>query len=313
MAVLTAIFKILVFPGLLFILALAAAVEFTDRKLYARMQNRKGPKWFIPIADFFKLIGKQSIIPANANKTIVSAMPVVSLASVIAASVYIPVTGLNASFSFDGDIIVVLYFLSMPVLTQFLAGWYSRSVYATIGSVRVVTQMFAYEIPLFMTLLAPTILAQTWSVSGLVKFYNENPLLALINIPAFAASLVTLQCKLARAPFDAPEAETEIVGGPFVEYGGRLLAFYHLSNDCEAVVAISLVAAVFVPFTTEIFALNILLYLIKVFVIVCLLSLIRASMARLRINNTLSFCWKVLVPVASLQIIINLLVRSFIA
>lgn len=313
MELLTMFFKVIIFPGFLFISVYGMAFEFLDRKIYARMQSRKGPRWFIPIADFIKLIGKQSVIPRDANKRMVKIMPVLALAGTISASVYIPVAGLNPSFSFSGDLIVVLYFLTFPVVAQFLAGWYSHSLYATVGAYRTVTQMFAYEVPLFMCLLSPALIADTWCIGEITGYYTEHPLYALINLPAFFTCIIASQCKLSRMPFDAPEAETEIVSGPFVEYGGRLLAFFRMSVDCETVVVISLVSALFLPWTTGVTLINVILNSLKTLSILFVMILMRAVMARMRVNQTVSMFWKSLVPIGAFQMLMNIIVRGWLA
>jgi NADH-quinone oxidoreductase subunit H len=224
--------KILIFPGFLFLTVYGLLFEYLDRKVHARLQNRIGPPWYQPLADFLKLIGKETIIPAGANQTMFQILPVISLSAVAASFIYVPVFGKVSIASFQGDLIVVLYFLTIPTMCLFLAGWYSRGVYSTIGSVRTLTQMFAYEVPLFMALLAPALIAKTWSVTGMTAFYAEHPLYILINIPAFFVALISAQGKLERVPFDTPEAETEIVAGPLVEYSGRLLAIFRIVVDC---------------------------------------------------------------------------------
>ena len=168
-------------------------------------------------------------------------LPVISLSAVAAAFIYDARTGKEAIASFEGDLIVVLYFLTIPTMCLFLAGRYSRGVYATLGSVRTLTQLFAYEVPLFMALLAPALIAKTWSVTGMTAFFAEHPLYILINIPALFVALVAAQGKLERVPFDTPEAETEIVAGPLVEYSSLLLAISE-SIDCELVMIASLVS-----------------------------------------------------------------------
>jgi NADH-quinone oxidoreductase subunit H len=299
-----------IFPGFLFLSVYSFTLDFIDRKLYARMQNRVGPPWYQPLADFFKLIGKKTLIPVDANKTMFRVMPIVSLAAVAAGFLYVPVLGENAVFSFEGDLVIVLYFLTIPPLAMFLAGWYSRGVYATIGATRILTQLFVYEVPLFIAILAPTLIAGTWSISGLTAFYAAHPLYALINLPAAIVSLISFQCKLERAPFDSPEAETEIVSGALVEYGGRLLAFFKMAHTAELVLVISLFTAVFLPFMTGNVFLDFLLYILKTLVVLLISTLMRVSMARLKINNIVSFCWKFLAPVALVQVILNLLIRG---
>lgn len=302
--------KILIFPGFLFLSSYSLLSEYIDRKVYARLQNRVGPPWYQPLADFLKLLGKESIIPTDANRRMFQTVPIISLASVAVAFIYIPVYGSAAIHSFDGDLIIVLYFLTVPTLCMFLAGWYSRGVYATIGSVRTLTQMFAYEVPLFMALLAPALIAQTWSVTGMTAYYSKHPIDILINIPALFVVLITSQGKLERAPFDAPEAETEVVSGALVEYSGKLLAIFKMSLDCELVVLSSIISAIFLPFMTGIPFVDFLLYFAKTIAVLLFLVVMRAAMARIRTDQMVSFCWKYLTPVAVAQIVLNILIRG---
>lgn len=310
MSILEMLFKVLVFPGFLFMFLYSTLMEFLDRKIYARMQNRVGPPWYQPIADFFKLIGKSEIVPADANPAMFRILPLISLTAVAAAFIYVPVLGGRATSYFNGDIVVVLYFLTIPPLAMFLSGWYSRSVYATIGATRILTQLFAYEVPLFMSLLAPTLIAGTWSITGMAEFYAAHPLYVLINIPAMLTALVSIQCKLERAPFDTPEAETEIVSGALVEYGGKLLAFFRMASDCELLLVLSLFSAIFLPFITGRLWVDFILYIVKTLIVLFVLTLMRATMARFEINNTVRFCWKYLSPVAFGQLLLNVLIRG---
>lgn len=304
------ILKILLFPGFAFLAAYAFLLEYVDRKAYARMQNRVGPPWYQPLADFFKLLGKKVIIPRNAGKRTFAALPVVSLAAVATAYVSVPVWGRAAIVGYEGDLVVVLYLLSIPTICLFLAGFSSHDVYTIMGAFRTLTQMFAYEVPLFIAFLSPAVLAGTWSITGILAFYAGRPLLALVNLPAFFIALLSAQSKLERAPFDAPEAETEIVGGALVEYSGRYLAFMHASAMCELAVVTSAIAALFLPILTGFAAADFALYLIKTLALLLLLTLLRASVARIRMDQTLNFCWMVMTPVAIIQIVVNLFLRG---
>ena len=173
------------------------------------------------------------------------------------------------------------------------------------------TQFFAYEVPFYMSLLGPALLSGTWSISGIAAFYHHYPLLLLFNIPSLFVALFTAQGKLERAPFDIPDAESEIVGGTFTEYSGRLLAFFRMTIDCELVVVSALIAAVFFPvFIHENAVLGFILFLGKISVVVFLLSLLRTTVARLRIDQMINFCWKILAPVSLLQILIDLIVKG---
>lgn len=307
---LLSLLKVLAFPGLLFLSTYSLLLEYIDRKVYARMQNRKGPPWYQPLADMLKLIGKKVIIPSNAQKVVFAALPTVSLASVCAAFLCAPVWGQTAVTAYSGDLVAVLYLLTIPTLCHFLAGYNSHEVYSTIGAFRTLTQMFAYEVPLFMAFLSPAILAGTWSISGIAAFYHAHPLYTLINLPAFFVSMLTAQSKLERTPFDAPEAETEIVGGALVEYSGRYLAFFRATAIAELAAIASVLAALFLPFFSGIAWVDFALYLGKTLIIVLLMVLLRATMARIRIDQTLKFFWSVLTPLAMAQMILNLLLRG---
>ncbi|NMD42612.1 MAG: NADH-quinone oxidoreductase subunit H [Firmicutes bacterium] len=310
---LTGLLKILVFPGFIFLTGYGLLFEYLDRKVHARLQNRIGPPWYQPLADLLKLVGKETIIPTEANRTIFSILPVISLSAVAASFIYIPVFGKTSIASLEGDLIIVLYFLLIPTICLFLAGWYSRGVYSTLGSVRTLTQLFSYEVPLFMALLAPALIAKSWSITGITAFYSERPLYILINIPAFLVALISSQGKLERVPFDTPEADTEIVSGPLVEYSGRLLALFRIAVDCELVLVASLVSAIFLPFMSGSPLLDFVLYLLKTIAVLLFLALMRSVMARVRIDQMVNFYWKYLTPIAILQIMVNLLVRSGLA
>ena len=305
---------ILVFPGFLFLTVFALAAEYVDRKLCARLQNRVGPPWFQPLADFIKLAAKEDIVPEQADKPIFKYMPVVALASTVTALFYIPIWGHDALFSFEGDVIVVLYLLTIPTMTFFLGGWYSRSVFSMIGAARSIMQLFAYEIPLFLSILAPCLLANSWSLSVVSLYYAHHPWYMIFNVMGLVLSVVALLGKLERVPFDIPEAETEIVAGSFTEYSGRRLALFRLAISIEMIVGASLIAAAFLPFGLDLGAgWAFLLYLLKVLLIVAAISVFRSLAARLRIDQMMDFCWKVAAPFAFLQVLSNLVVKGLLA
>jgi NADH-quinone oxidoreductase subunit H len=285
-----------------------------DRKLHAKLQNRIGPPWYQPFADFIKLISKGDIVPEQADATVFTLMPIIAFTATLTAFFCIPLWQMRSLYPFNGDLIVVLYLLTIPTLTFFLGGWYSRSVFSMIGAARSIIQLFAYEIPLFLSILAPAMLAGTLSLSEMTIFYSNHFWLAILNLIDFAIALVALLGKLEKTPFDIPEAETEIVAGSFTEYSGRLLAFFRISIDMEMVAGSSLLAAVFLRFGLSLGpALGFILYLVKVLFVVALLSLARTIFARLRIDQMINLCWKYIAPVAFLQLIVDLVVKGIIA
>ncbi len=306
-----ALIYIFLFPGILFLAAFSLTGEYIDRKLSARFQNRVGPPWFQPLADFIKLAAKENIIPDAADTFIFSMMPVFAMASTLTAFFYIPLWWTGTMFSFNGDLVVVLYLLTIPTLSFFLGGWYSGSMYSLIGSVRSLTQLFAYEVPLLISVLAAALLADTWSLGGMTAFYNSHPGYWLFNIGGFVIAVMMLLGKLEKVPFDIPEAETEIVGGSFTEYSGRLLAIIRLSLDLEMIVGASLLAAVFLPWGLGAHPVaGFFLYIAKVVFIIALISLLRTVAARLRIDQMVALCWKYIAPLAFLQVIFILVIKG---
>ncbi|MEI6079681.1 MAG: complex I subunit 1 family protein [bacterium] len=311
MGIASALFNIIVFPGFLFLGVMGLILEYLDRILYARFQNRQGPPFYQPLADFIKLTAKEEIIPEEADRRVFKFMPIIALTAATTAFFYIPMWGTSALFSFTGDVIVVLYLLTIPTVSFFLGGWSSTSMYASIGAVRTLTQLFSYEVLLFLGILSPMLLADTWSLSESTIYYQHHPVMMLLNIAAFAISMIALLGKLEKVPFDIAEAETEIVGGSFTEYTGRLLALFRMAIDVEMVVGASLIAAVFLPFGLMLNpVVAFILYLIKVCIIVFLLSLFRTLFARLRIDQMVSVCWKYFAPLALAQILFVMIVKG---
>jgi len=303
--------NIFIFPGFLFLAVFGWIAEYIDRILCARLQNRIGPPWFQPFADFVKLVSKEEIVPDEANPTMFRLMPVLALTATVCAFFYIPLWGHKALFSFNGDLIVVLYLLTIPTLTYFLGGWYSTSLYSKIGAVRSLTQLFAYEVPLLMGILAPALLANTWSLSEMTVFYSKHPGYWLFNTVGFAISIIAMLGKLEKVPFDIPEAETEIVAGTFTEYSGRLLGLFRLSIDIETIVGSALLAAVYMPFGLGLNpALGFVVFIVKIIFIVSVLATLRTIFARLRIDQMMTFCWKYVSPFAFLQLLLNLVLKG---
>jgi len=305
------LFQLLIFPGFLFLVIFGFAAEYFDRKLYARLQNRIGPPWFQPLADFFKLMGKEEVIPEEANPRIFKLMPIFAVASAVTAFFYIPLGSVKGLFDFKGDIIIVLYLLTIPTLALFLGGWYSTSLYSKLGAVRSITQLFAYEVPLFISILAPALLADTWSLEGITTFYSTHPWYWVFNLLGFAIALIAMLGKLEKVPFDIAEAETEVVAGTLTEYSGRLLGLFKLALNIETIVGASLLAAVFLPFGFHLGPdIGFILYILKVLFIIALMSLSRTVFARLRIDQMMILCWKYIAPLAFIQLLLNLVLKG---
>ena len=319
MAILKPILYILVYPGLLFLLVYSTFVEWVDRKLYARMQNRFGPLHtgragiLQPVADIIKLFAKEDIVPERADRRMFSALPVFAMAIVCTAALYLPVWHYQAApspISFPGDLIVVAYLLTLPTLIFFLAGWHSTNFFSEIGGVRVLTMLFGYEIPLLLALLSPAVLAGSWRLAEIAAFYQGHPLLMPANLLGFLIAVICLQAKLERVPFDIPHAETEIVGGQFTEYSGKKLAFFRLLGDVEMVVGAGLIAAVFLGGFPGGLLPGLAWLVVKTLFVVFLLAALRAATSRIRIDQMISFSWRWLAPLAVLQLFIVILIKG---
>lgn len=302
------LFKLLVFPGFLFVVNFGLFLEWVDRKIYARMQHRVGPPWYQPWLDTIKLFTKEDVIPEKANPFMFTFLPVLDLAAAVTAFLYLPFGGFSSVNPFPGDLVVVVFFLTLSTLLLFLIGWYSGSPFGRVGSLRAVTQFLAYEVPLVLSLLTPALLAGSWSISTIKIVMAQNLSRFLpVTLLALAVSLLSLQGKLLRVPFDAPEAETEIVAGPLTEYTGRRLAFIRLAERAELVVGAGLISNLFLPFDK---VLGMLGFFVSCVVVVFGLSVLRASFARLRIEDTTLISWKYLIPFSALGMALAIMVRG---
>jgi NADH-quinone oxidoreductase subunit H len=323
MAALRTVLYLLVYPGLLFLFVYSTFCEWFDRKLYARLQNRMGPTHtgrfglLQPIADFVKLMAKEDVVPAAADRTMFTLLPIFALAVVSTAGLLLPVWNFDLAVpgptSFSGDLIVLLYLLSLPTIIFFLAGWASTNLFSQIGGTRVLTMLFGYEVPLFLAVLSPAILAGSWRLAEIAAFYQHRPLLILPNLLGFGVALIAVQAKLERTPFDIPHAETEIVGGTFTEYSGKKLALFRLMSDIELVVSAGLLAAVFLGGFPGGALLGFVSFAIKTLFVIALLSLLRAATSRIRVDQVVSFAWRILAPLAVLQVFIVILLKGLLS
>ncbi len=309
----------LIFPGLLFLLAYALFLQYADRKISARMQNRVGPPFLQPFADIVKLLAKEVITPEGVDRKAFDAAPILAFAAVVTAFLYVPVVA-GSPIAFQGDLILVLYLLTLPTIILFLLGWLSRNVFATVGGVRAVTQLFIYEVPFFLALLAPAIAAGSWNISEIMAWQSAHLWILIYQPIGFVLALIGLQAKLERTPFDIPEAETEIVAGPWTELTGRRLALMRLTMDVSMVVGSALVAALFLggpltPWAIEPGWLSVvvgfLLFLVKTFAILLILITIKVAMGRVRIDQLNNLGWKYLASLAVLQVLLVLLMNGW--
>lgn len=294
---------LILFPGGLFLLISGLFYEWADRKLVARYQNRIGPRWFQPLADFLKLLSKEEVTPKGVNAFLFYALPVVAVAGALTAALYVPMAGLQPVFSFSGDLIVVLYLLSLLTLCMGLAGTVTLNRFSLVGATRTLTQMFSYEAPLLLALIGPALAAGTWQVSEINDFAAQSTWMALIQPVGFIVALVGLMGKLELPPFDAPEAETEIVAGALTEYSGRGFALFRLGKNIELVIGLTLMAAFYLGGLA-----NPLEFLLKTLGLLLLLSMLQSLFARLRIDQVVGLWWRIGALLALANILLVLFV-----
>ncbi len=295
---------LLIFPGGLFLMASGLVYEWVDRKLIARYQNRVGPRWFQPLADVVKLLAKEEIIPAGVSRGLFVALPVIGMAGALTAALYVPIAGFAPSFSFAGDLIVTLYLLSMMTLCLGLAGANTTDRFSLIGATRTLTQLFSYEAPFLLALLGPAIVAGTWNIAEINEFASQNIWLVVTQLIGFLVALVGLLGKLEMPPFDAPEAETEIVSGALTEYSGRGLALFRLGKDVELVVGLTLVASFYLGGIA-----NPLEFLLKTLGLLVVMAGMQSLFARLRIDQTVGLWWRIGALLALVQLLVLIVVR----
>ncbi len=286
MSLVSSLTALALFPGGLFLLVSGLLYEWVNRKLLALLQNRVGPRWFQPFADTLKLLAKEEIVPTGANPYLFIGLPLVALAGALTAALYVPLAGLAPSASFQGDLIVVFYLLSLLTLCLGLAGTNTTDRFSLIGATRTLTQVFSYEAPFLLSLLGAAAVAGSWQISSITAYATQHWLI-LTQPLGFLVALIGLMGKLEMPPFDAPEAHTEIVAGALTEYSGRGLAFFHLGKAVELIVGLTLISVFFLGGLS-----NPLWFLVKTLLLLFVLVVLQALLTRLRIDQTVGLWWR---------------------
>ncbi len=301
------LFYLFIFPGAFFLLISGWFFEWFDRKLLARFQRRVGPRWFQPLADLLKLFGKEDLLPTGANEFAAAALPIISLGAVLAAGIYVPIAGFSP-VSFEGDLIVIITLLSLPTLSYYLAGIISVGVYSMLGGGRSLLQFFSYEVPLLIALSGPAVMAGSWSIQGIIQSQIQMGPFLLFQPLGFLLAVAGLIGKLKRDPLDIPKAKSEVVAGSLTEYTGIKLAFWHLVMSIQAVVGIFLLVNLYLSWSNVSGkVLSTLVFFLESMLMMVLLSAASAVFARLRIDQLADLGWKILVPLALLQLLVVIL------
>jgi len=301
MNILTALLRILVFPGLLFAVPAAWFFLWTERKSVALMQGRVGPPFMQPFYDFVKLLGKEMPPREGIAGALLRLWPLLAVSSAAGAVALLPV--LPAYGGFQGDLILLLALLEMPSVCIIAAGFSSRSVFSEIGSAREAVLSVSYNIVFLLAILSIAASQHTFRLDAIAHL-PASPLLWL----GVVALLVCLPAKLHINPFSLPNAEQEIYSGPMIEYAGPELAMWELAHGLEWVAATGLVATLAAPHIGSAWIAGLVFAAISC-AIVLLLSTVAAATARVAIDKSVRFYWQCTVAFAVLVLSSAIFVR----
>jgi NADH-quinone oxidoreductase subunit H len=299
------IFYVVVFPGFLFTALLGLTAGWVDRKLSARFQFRSGPPFLQNFNDFFKLMGKETIVSKQGIHSLFIAAPFISFAVIVIVSA---MTGMALFYKIGliGDLIVIMYLLMIFSVMIILGGSSSGNIYSSIGAGREIKLLLADELVFILVLLVPIIKSGYMiRLDEIIIFQDQYGMMinSVSGFIAFIAVLFCIQAKMTLPPFHIPEAETELVEGPFMEYSGPPLAFWKLNHFMLYVLfPFLLIALFFGGFTLE--GTGILWSLGKYILILFLIIVIKNTNPRIRIDTALNFFWKYAVPVMIAAVIL---------
>ena len=314
--------KVLVFPGIGFIMGFVTLVIWFERKFLARIHLRIGPYHvgpvmglFQPVADAVKLLGKEIIIPDRAIKPLYNLAPIAAVAISALSIAVIPFGPLGPALNWtiytsSLSLLVVLVIFSTRPLIIVSAAWASNNKYSTIGALRTAFQLYAYEVPLLLSIVSIVAVTGSFDLTRIVM--SQSSLWFVFTQPlGFTVSFLAVMAELSRRPFDIPLAEQEIVFGWCTEYTGIQFLCFMLSEYIDLLVGSLLIVLLFLGGWLGPFQLPpLLLFLAKVAIVVTLIIMGRGAFPRIRIDQLLRAGWKMLIPAAVVQIMLTTLLAG---
>ncbi len=286
-----------------------------ERKVSAHMQSRLGPMhvggwhgWAQTIADMVKLLFKEDIIPAKADKWVHRIAPIVVFVPSLMAFLVIPFEKNLIGQDLNAGILLIFAFSSLAVLAIIMGGWASNNKYTLLGGIRSAAQMVSYEIPLVLSVLSVIMLVGSLKLNDIVEAQQGWHWFAFTQPLAFMLYIIAATAEVNRTPFDLPEAESEIVSGYNTEYSGLKYGFFMLSEFTNMLIVALVAATVFMggwqgpkwlPLP------GIIWLLLKTYLIVFVLMWFRWTFPRLRVDRLMDFGWKVLIPLAFVNIFLT--------
>ncbi len=301
-----------------------AYATYYERKAIARIQVRIGPNragpWGLlqPMADGLKLIFKEEFIPAKADKVLFTLAPIITvipaflIAAVIPWGGEVPFLGRTAHLYLADINVATLYIVAVGSLAVYgivLAGWSSNNKYSLLGGLRSAAQMISYELALGLALVGPILIAGSMSLVKIVE--AQKSVWFIVYQPlAFVIFLIAAFAEINRSPFDLPEAEQELTGGYHTEYSGMRFALFFMAEYIKVVAMSAIIAALFLggyygPGVAAHPWLGPVYMFIKILALVFFAIWTRATLPRLRYDRLMAFGWKVLFPLALLNVFLT--------
>ena len=294
-----------------------------ERKVVARIQDRIGPNrvggrygLLQPIADVIKLLTKEDITPAGADKLAYNIAPLIVVVASLMMWAVIPFAPGVSGTNLNVGVFYILSISSVSVVALILAGWGSNNKYALLGAFRSVAQLVSYEVPMIMALLIPVILAGSMSAQRIVV---EQSVWYVLIVPLSALIFfISALAELGRTPFDLLEADSEIVAGYHIEYSGMKFAMFFLAEFVSTLFMSALFVTIYLggwrgPFAVEYPILGLLYFGIKLFLVYFIIVWIRGTLPRVRIDQLLDLNWKFLVPMVLVLILVVAVVDRSVA
>ncbi len=283
-----------------------------ERKVSAHIQNRMGPMivgWhgtLQPVADTIKLLLKENIVPAGADKFLWWLAPFFVVIPSVMAFVPIPFTDTWVVHDLDIGILYVTSIASVCVLGIFMAGWGSNNKYSLLGGMRSAAQIISYEVPLLLSLVLVVMETGTLSMQGIVRAQEHGWFILKPNLAvAFLIYLISATAEVNRVPFDIPEAESELGAGYHTEYTGMKFAMFFVAEYTNLFIISAVAATLFLGGWHGPLLPPIVWFLFKAYGIIFLLMWVRWTLPRVRMDQMMNFAWKVLTPVALLNLLVS--------
>lgn len=285
-----ALFNYLIFPGFLFSAIAGLLSCWVDRKVTARIQWRVGPPWHQNFTDIIKLLGKETIVPAASRMTFLLA-PYLGLLSLVLVAAILGTSIINPEVSFSADLIVIIYLLTIPAIALIIGASSSRNPLASVGASREMKLILAYELPFILAIITVIIKsAGSIKLSQILEHQLNfgSHIASLSGALAFFIAVLCMQAKLGFVPFDASEADQEIMGGVLIEYSGLPLAIFKLT---KAILLYTMPLLLIILFMGR--DLSPQFIIPKFIALLVVVILIKNTNPRLRIDQTMRFFWRV--------------------